>query len=215
MRRSPLYIREGDWVRLKDMPSQPKWYKITKIQERELGSAFVKNRPECGGKVTKFSLEDRYGNSEGIYFQYPLHKNEGMRNCFLDRITEIKKGVPYAVVGRIRKPDGTFLLVSRKEDPNAWSFPGGKIDENESPRQACFREILEETGIKVLEAVEMGKFPSAADSDKLVVVFDIRKWEGEPSQQESLIKVKWGQYEDTLYGPFKYFYEKLKNALKS
>jgi len=32
-----------------------------------------------------------------------------------------------------------------------WNFPGGGIKENETPKDACVREVKEETGIEVLK----------------------------------------------------------------
>lgn len=46
--------------------------------------------------------------------------------------------------------DGTKILaVSRKDDPNAFGIPGGKVDPNESFLDAAIRETLEETGYEV------------------------------------------------------------------
>lgn len=53
-------------------------------------------------------------------------------------------------VAIITKPGGEYLLASR---PNGkgwagwWEFPGGKIEENESPEEALSRELQEELGI--------------------------------------------------------------------
>lgn len=42
-----------------------------------------------------------------------------------------------------------YLAVSRRNDTTQWGFPGGKVDEYESPSVAASRELWEETGICV------------------------------------------------------------------
>jgi 8-oxo-dGTP diphosphatase len=55
----------------------------------------------------------------------------------------------------ILKPDGSFLLGRRAADtfyPGHWEFPGGKVEEEETPREALVRELHEELEIEVLRA---------------------------------------------------------------
>lgn len=46
---------------------------------------------------------------------------------------------------------GKILCVSRKDNPNDFGLPGGKIEKGESPFTAAVRELLEETGLKILD----------------------------------------------------------------
>lgn len=51
----------------------------------------------------------------------------------------------------LERPDGSFLVGKRKGSHSAgqWWMPGGAVDPGESPAQAAFREIMEETGLYI------------------------------------------------------------------
>jgi 8-oxo-dGTP diphosphatase len=45
---------------------------------------------------------------------------------------------------------GEVLIAKRASDkhlPDAWEFPGGKIEDGEEPHEAALRELREETGL--------------------------------------------------------------------
>jgi 8-oxo-dGTP diphosphatase len=46
---------------------------------------------------------------------------------------------------------GKMLVIKRAEEPHLglWTFPGGIVEEGESPAEAAVRETLEEVGLKV------------------------------------------------------------------
>jgi 8-oxo-dGTP diphosphatase len=54
--------------------------------------------------------------------------------------------------------DGQFLMVKQdKYGKIYWNFPGGHIEEGETPEETCIREIYEETGFNVRIKEYIGK----------------------------------------------------------
>jgi len=54
------------------------------------------------------------------------------------------------VVSAVRNKDGEIFVARRNTEPgkNRWALPGGFIELNESPEEACLRELEEETSLK-------------------------------------------------------------------
>ena len=68
---------------------------------------------------------------------------------------EINGGVALAVP----KHGNKYLLLKRSEQNSSsgqWTFPGGKIEEGETPKEAALRELEEETNLKG-EVLETGE----------------------------------------------------------
>jgi len=53
----------------------------------------------------------------------------------------------FTATGIVFNPKGEVLMMKHKK-LGVWLPPGGHIDENELPCDACLREIFEETGVK-------------------------------------------------------------------
>ncbi len=92
-------------------------------------------------------------------------------------------------VGVLIRADEAFLLTSRpkgKVYEGYWEFPGGKLEAGESVQQALKRELHEELGIDIADAVpwkiEMVDYPHALVRLNFCKVFD---WTGELQMRES------------------------------
>ena len=63
------------------------------------------------------------------------------------------KPVPeYHIAAAIVRKNGRLLITRRKPEGllgGLWEFPGGKVNDNETPEHACIREIKEEVNLKI------------------------------------------------------------------
>ncbi|MEP6702803.1 MAG: NUDIX domain-containing protein [Betaproteobacteria bacterium] len=91
-------------------------------------------------------------------------------------------------VGILRRPDGQVLFAQRpagKAYAGYWEFPGGKIEAGESARAALDRELDEELGICVRDAVawivQRHVYPHAHVELRFFVV---STWDGEIDPRE-------------------------------
>lgn len=91
-------------------------------------------------------------------------------------------------VGIIRDDQQQIFLAQRAASVhmgNMWEFPGGKIEEGETPEQALKRELLEETGIEALNAVPYDIIDhSYSDLRVTLHFFIVDRWNGEPYGRE-------------------------------
>lgn len=85
--------------------------------------------------------------------------------------------------------DGAFLVIERS-DGLGISFPGGLTFPWESAERALVREILEETGLRVIRYALNFSYDSGADLPVRVTVYDVEvegavrdSWEGTPLWQ--------------------------------
>ena len=80
---------------------------------------------------------------------------------------------------------GDAVLIQQRPEgkPNAgsWEFPGGKIDEGETPLVALQRELEEELGIIVTKADPVS---FAVDAHFVLLLFACKEWTGDPTGKE-------------------------------
>ena len=67
-----------------------------------------------------------------------------------------RDGIVSHVVGLVLRKESRILLLKRRADdylPHMWEIPGGHLDPGENLADALRRELLEETGLHLLEIV--------------------------------------------------------------
>jgi 8-oxo-dGTP diphosphatase len=87
--------------------------------------------------------------------------------------------------------DGRVLIAQRPEGKSMaglWEFPGGKVEEGETPEAALIRELHEELGIDTWSSC-LAPLTFASHSYQefhlLMPLFACRKWEGTPVSREN------------------------------
>ena len=92
--------------------------------------------------------------------------------------------------------DGRVLLAQRPEGKSMaglWEFPGGKVEQGETPEAALIRELHEELGIDTwASCLAPLTFASHSYEDfhLLMPLFICRKWDGTPMSREGQA-LKW------------------------
>ncbi len=106
----------------------------------------------------------------------------GRFKIIMEQIRKDGKLAPYSYI-KIRPgiviipimPNGNLLLLKEYRhaiDSWEYEFPCGMIDVEESPEDAAKRELLEETGCKVVDLISLGSFyPSFGSTDEIIYLF--------------------------------------------
>lgn len=101
-------------------------------------------------------------------------------------------GLPVVLVAAVvlANPDGEVLLAKRPEGKamaGLWEFPGGKVQDGETPEFALCRELEEELGIETRECcfTPLGFASHSYDDFHLMMpLYVCRMWKGDPEPLE-------------------------------
>jgi ADP-ribose pyrophosphatase YjhB (NUDIX family) len=81
------------------------------------------------------------------------------------------------------------VLLQQRSDTGCWGLPGGAVELGETVLDALSREVLEETGLRVVSAEPMAlysgprhrfSYPNGDEVQCFAVAFIVREWAGEP-----------------------------------
>ncbi|MEH0832050.1 8-oxo-dGTP diphosphatase MutT [Pectobacterium cacticida] len=91
-------------------------------------------------------------------------------------------------VGIIRNTEQHYFIARRPDGVHMagmWEFPGGKVEEKETPEQALIRELREETGIEAKTPQRLtDKTFSTPERTITLHFFLVETWLGEPYGRE-------------------------------
>lgn len=100
------------------------------------------------------------------------------------------KRISLVVACALVDEDNRVLIAKRPGDKHMgglWEFPGGKVEENETPEEAIIRELAEELGIDVTQSCLAPLTFASHDYDQfhlLMPLYICRQWNGEVEAKE-------------------------------
>jgi len=104
------------------------------------------------------------------------------------------------VVLAIIEKDKKILIVKRKKDDGiTWSFPGGKVEENETSQEAVIREVKEECNIECEAKELLGTRIHPVTQVKIEYWFcKYKNGEAKVTSQKEILEIKWITIEEIL-----------------
>lgn len=107
----------------------------------------------------------------------------------------------YVVVGILRDARGRVLIQKRRPGTprsGQWEFPGGKVENGETPHQALARELKEELGISIGHSNPFTVITHDYDHARVWLdTYHISEFDGEPAGCEGQ-EIAWVEVENVI-----------------
>ena len=92
--------------------------------------------------------------------------------------------------------DQQRILITRRplhtSHGGMWEFPGGKLEEDETPTDALAREIKEEVGLIVQDCEFLGEINHVYSHRSVaLLVYCVRAFQGEAQAMETQMDLRW------------------------
>jgi 8-oxo-dGTP diphosphatase len=119
----------------------------------------------------------------------------------------MSKPIVKVVAALIRNQNGKILITRRPEDQhlgNYWEFPGGRIENGESPEKALIREIREEVNLEIFIEKEFWQDTFEYENKIIDIIFSLCRLKDEKQEviPKEVSDFKWTSLSDLKKYPF-------------
>lgn len=131
-----------------------------------------------------------------IFYHIPFLKPHVANiDNILDQWREYKQNVPTFGAIVLNEDLTKVLLVQSYWAKSSWSFPKGKVNEDEDPSHCAVREVLEETGFDISNLIDENEYIESVINEQLVRLYIIcgvqKDTKFQPKTRKEIKNVEW------------------------
>lgn len=131
-----------------------------------------------------------------IFFHIPFLKPHVANiDNILEQWRDYKQNVPTFGAIVLNEDLTKVLLVQSYWAKSSWSFPKGKVNEDEDPSHCAVREVLEETGFDISNLIDENEYIESTINEQLVRLYIIcgvqKDTKFQPKTRKEIKNVEW------------------------